>query len=168
LPLVLPGVEFQSFREIIHSPEKYESLHLMNTLCELILWAEKYGQVWGAVPTKMWPKFKEPQALLRQWKLASWRCCKLSRQMGCAAWDADWETVQTRQWSNPYQEALWQNESQSEQQLFRFRQYMFWLQQQPAYSEQTGWLQHQLLYGDQTAFSQPNLNLYQDFEISVH
>lgn len=71
------------------------------------------------------------------------------------AWDVNWEAAQNGQWSNPYREALQLTELQSEHQLFQFQQYVYWLQQQPVYSEQVG-------------FSQPNLNLYQDFEISVH
>jgi hypothetical protein len=178
--VLLPDCEFQSFREFGRPSEMaslaVDSRYLFrefdrcsencttpdatDTLGELILWAERYGQVWHTIPSKMWPKFKGTRTLLRQWKAASLRRCKSSRQnetlsSGPCAWDVDWETVQNRQWSNPYRQALQQTELQSEHQRLQFQQYMYWLRHQPVYTEQPG-------------FSQPNFNLYQDFDILAY
>jgi hypothetical protein len=159
---LLPDCEVQSFRELQRCSENCTTPDTMSTLGELILWAERYGQVWNTIPSKMWPKFKGTRTLLRQWEAASLRRCKSSRQdealsSGQSAWDVDWEAVQNRQWNNPYRQALQQVELQSEHQRLQLQQYMYWLQ-----------LQHQPVYAEQPGFSQPNFNLYQDFEVLVH
>lgn len=146
-PLLLPDCEFQSFHEFHRCSEKCMTSDVTNTIGEFILWAERYGRSWHAIPSKMWPKVKGARTLLRQWSeaLSSGQC----------AWDVDWETAQNRQYSNPYRQALQQTELQSEHQLFQLQQYMYWLQRQPVYVEQPD-------------ISQPNFHMYQDFEISVH
>lgn len=161
IPLLLLGVEFQSFHEFLHHSEDSEQPDAMNIIGELILWAERYGRVWHSIPAKLWPKFRGPRTLLSRWKVESSRCCKLSRPSEArstdqlCAWDSNWEAVQSGQRSDPYREALQLMQLQSEQQIFQLQQYMHWLQYQPRYSEQMG-------------FSQPNFNLYHDLDISVH
>lgn len=108
-PLMFPWTSGgpQSLKEVVQWAETHSRASISSSLCEMILWAEKYGHSHTLIPERNWPVLNGPHDLLDEWweacqRRACWRRIQPAQPLQQRPpKDISWDGGQWCQWHQP-------------------------------------------------------------------